>query len=175
MSEQVMFTTGAVALSHQSNAASGGGEAPSRSPLLPGHDENVVEEEEVDVLPGRPLQEDAAVFHVGGQLPPLDHPPGGRHQREGLGEGNRKEGKFKHVHVRARMETMRILYGPIAVSHTIVTRARLSRLVHRLHRYWPSRLPWRCCVCMFVHVCQRASAKPRFLPSQNPIFRTCTF
>lgn len=69
MSEQVTFTTRAVA----------------RSPLLPGHDENVVEEEEVDVLPGGPLEEDAAVFHVGGQLPPLDHPPGGRHQREGLG------------------------------------------------------------------------------------------
>lgn len=84
MSEQVMFTTGAVALSHQTWRRA---EAPSRSPLLPGHDENVVEEEEVDVMPGRPLEEDAAVFHVGGQLPPLDHPPGGRHQREGLGGG----------------------------------------------------------------------------------------
>lgn len=84
MSEQVSFTSKPV---KRSTGLPPQAEAPSRSPLLPGHDENVVEEEEVDLLPGRPLEEDAAVFHEGGQLPPLYHPPGGRHQRERLGGG----------------------------------------------------------------------------------------
>lgn len=47
------------------------------SPLLPGDDEDVVEEEEVDLLPRRPLEEDAVVLHKGLQLPSLYHPPGG--------------------------------------------------------------------------------------------------
>lgn len=49
----------------------------SSSPLLPGHNQDVVEEEEVDLLPWRPLEEDATVFHKGCQLSSLHHPPGG--------------------------------------------------------------------------------------------------
>lgn len=86
MSEQVMFMSQLTALSHKSNAA----EAPFHSPLLPGHDENIIEEEEVDLLPRRALEEDSAVFHEGGQLPSLYHPPGGRHQRERLRGEKRK-------------------------------------------------------------------------------------
>lgn len=63
---------------------------PSRisSPLLPGDDEDVIEEEEVDLLPWRPLEEDAAVLYECSQLSSLHHPPGGGHQRERLGDEN---------------------------------------------------------------------------------------
>lgn len=54
------------------------------SPLLLGDDEDVVEEEEVDLLARRPLEEDAAVLDKGRQLAALDHPPGGGDQRERL-------------------------------------------------------------------------------------------
>lgn len=47
------------------------------SPLLLGDDEDVVEEEEIDLLPRRPLEEDAVVFHKRSHLSSLDHPPGG--------------------------------------------------------------------------------------------------
>ena len=58
--------------------------SPPGSPLLPGDDEDVVEEEEVDLLPLRPLEEDAVVLHEGRQLPSLHHPPGGGDQGERL-------------------------------------------------------------------------------------------
>lgn len=61
------------------------------SPFLPGDDEDVVEEEEVDLLARRPLEEDSAVLHKGGQLSALDHPPGGRDQREGLEKQNKED------------------------------------------------------------------------------------
>lgn len=172
VSEQVTFTTGAVARSHQSNAA-----APSRSPLLPGHDENVVEEEEVDVMPGRPLEEDAAVFHVGGQLPPLDHPPGGRHQREGLGEEHRENSNTcMCVHGGKRGGS----YTGLQLVPTLLwrMRARLSRLAHRLHRYWPSKLPWRCCTdasaCLYTFVSARVQIRAFFL-QRIPLLETALF
>lgn len=56
------------------------------SPLLPGDDEHVVEEEEVDLVARRPLEEDAAVSYKGSELSSLYHPPRGRDQRERLGE-----------------------------------------------------------------------------------------
>lgn len=59
------------------------------SPLLPGDDEDVIEEEEIHLLPRRPLEEDAVVLNEGRQLTSLYHPPGGRNQGERLEE--RKE------------------------------------------------------------------------------------
>ncbi|KAG9348149.1 hypothetical protein JZ751_001884 [Albula glossodonta] len=46
----------------------------SNPPLLPGDDEDVVEEEEVDLLAGGALQEDAILLHEGRQLASFHHP-----------------------------------------------------------------------------------------------------
>lgn len=62
------------------------GQSRRTSPFLPGDDQDVVEEEEVDLLPRRPLEEDPAVLHEGRQLAALHHPPGGGDQRERLRE-----------------------------------------------------------------------------------------
>lgn len=61
------------------------------SPFLLGDDQDVVEEEEVNLLPRGPLEEDAAVLDEGRQLAALHHPPGGGDQRERLRE--RRQGR----------------------------------------------------------------------------------
>lgn len=62
------------------------------SPLLLGDDEDVVEEEEIDLLPRRALEKDAVLLHEGRQLSSLNHPPRRRDQWKRL-EGREKKGK----------------------------------------------------------------------------------
>lgn len=80
------------------------------SPFLLGDDQDVVEEEEVDLLPRRPLEEDPAVLHEGRQLAALHHPPGGGDQRERLREQEPREAVTGSGGKNASSEFVRMLH-----------------------------------------------------------------
>lgn len=67
------------------------------SPLLPGDDEDIIEEEEVDLLPGHALEEDAVVLHKRRQLSSLHHPPGGGDQWERLEQKGKRGNQSKQM------------------------------------------------------------------------------